>query len=116
DIPPIPFQNAILDAVFMAFTLELFPDDTIPIVLGEPPDTSPWRPVSTVSMALDYPKQRHRAPEPIYDWMQRHFPHIVDGRPIDVERSVTDAGFTIRRIERVGIWGLPVAAVLAYLG
>jgi demethylmenaquinone methyltransferase/2-methoxy-6-polyprenyl-1,4-benzoquinol methylase len=34
-IPPIPFQNATVDAVFMAFTLELFPDDTIPLVLSE---------------------------------------------------------------------------------
>src|SRR6516225_1315638 len=34
-VPPIPFGDAAFDAVFMAFTLELFPDDTIPLVLRE---------------------------------------------------------------------------------
>src|SRR4051812_47653271 len=34
-VPPIPFADAAFDAAFMAFTLELFPDDTIPKVLGE---------------------------------------------------------------------------------
>ena len=67
-------------------------------------------------MAVDDPELRHRAPERIYDWMHRHFPHIVDCRPIDVERLVADAGFTIVRVERLGMWGLPVAAILAHLG
>jgi hypothetical protein len=46
--------------------------------------------------------------------MHRHFPHIVDCRPIDVEQRLGEAGFTIQRIERLEIWGLPVVACLAH--
>jgi len=45
--------------------------------------------------------------------MHQHFPHIVDCRPIEVSRWLTDAGFAISRVEHLDIWGLPVAACLA---
>ena len=112
-VPPIPFDDAAFDAVFMAFTLELFPDDTIPAVLGEVRRTlDPRGRFAAVSMALGTNEQRHRMPERIYIWMHRHFPHIVDCRPIDVERRLTEAGFTLARVERLEIWGLPVVACL----
>lgn len=41
-VPPIPFDDAAFDAAFMAFTLELFPDDTIP----RAPVTQPLQAVS----------------------------------------------------------------------
>jgi len=112
-IPPIPFIDATLDAVFMAFTLELFPEDTIPIVLTEVRRTlSAGGRLSIVSMTLTE-EQRQGLSERLYVWTHRHFPHIVDCRPIDLERRLTEAGFAIARIERLGMWGLPVAAVLA---
>jgi len=114
-IPPIPLQNAAVDAVFMAFTLELFPDDTIPRVLSEVRRTlRPGGRLSLVSMAHDPAESSRQVPERIYGWIHRHFPHIVDCRPIDVERLATDAGFAIARVERREVWGLPVAAFLAY--
>jgi ubiquinone/menaquinone biosynthesis C-methylase UbiE len=113
-IPPIPFIDATLDAVFMAFTLELFPEDTIPIVLTEVRRTlSAGGRLSIVSMMLGTEEQRQGVSERLYVWTHRHFPHIVDCRPIDLERRLTEAGFAIARIERLGMWGLPVAAVLA---
>lgn len=114
-IPPIPLVNATLDAVFMAFTLELFPEDTIPVVLSEVRRTlSAGGRLSVVSMVLGTEEQRHGVPERLYVWTHRHFPRIVDCRPIDVERRVTEAGFTIARVDRREIWGLPVEAILAY--
>jgi ubiquinone/menaquinone biosynthesis C-methylase UbiE len=114
-IPPIPFIDATFDAVFMAFTLELFPEDTIPIVLTEVRRTlSASGRLSIVSMTLGTEEQRQGLPERLYVWTHRHFPRIVDCRPIDVERRVTEAGFTIARVDRREMWGLPVEAILAY--
>jgi len=113
-VPPIAFDAGAIDAIFMAFTLELFPDDTIPAVLHEARRTlRPAGRLAVVSMALGTEEQRHRTPERMYTWMHRHFPHIVDCRPIDVERWLTSAGFTISRIDRHEIWGLPVVACVA---
>jgi ubiquinone/menaquinone biosynthesis C-methylase UbiE len=113
-IPPIPSAAAEFDAVFMAFTLELFPDDTIPGVLAEVRRTlrKGGRFVA-VSMSLGTEDQRRRMPERIYTWMHQHFPHIVDCRPIDVARVLSEAGFAISRVERLEIWGLPVSVALA---
>jgi demethylmenaquinone methyltransferase/2-methoxy-6-polyprenyl-1,4-benzoquinol methylase len=97
-----------------AFTLELFPDDTRPAILGEVRRTlRAGGRLAVVSMDVGTVEQRRAAPERIYTWMHRHFPHIVDCRPIDVEQRLGEAGFTIERIERLEIWGLPVVACLA---
>jgi len=113
-VPPIPFGNGAFDGIFAAFTLELFPDDTIPMVLREARRTlSAGGRLAVVAMDLGTDEQRRHLPERIYVWMHRHFPHIVDCRPIDVEHELTEAGFTIARTERLDIWGLAVAACLA---
>jgi demethylmenaquinone methyltransferase/2-methoxy-6-polyprenyl-1,4-benzoquinol methylase len=65
-------------------------------------------------MALGTEEQRRRISERVYAWMHRQFPHIVDCRPIDVARRLTEAGFTILRAEQLEIWGLPVSATLAH--
>jgi demethylmenaquinone methyltransferase/2-methoxy-6-polyprenyl-1,4-benzoquinol methylase len=112
-VPPVPFDDAAFDAVFMAFTLELFPDDTIPGVLSEVRRTlRRGGRLAAVSMTLGTEEQRQRMPERVYTWMHRHFPHIVDCRPIDVDRLLAEAGLTIARAERLEIWGLPVAVCL----
>jgi demethylmenaquinone methyltransferase/2-methoxy-6-polyprenyl-1,4-benzoquinol methylase len=50
--------------------------------------------------------------EKTYIWMHRHFPHIVDCRPIDPVRCLCDAGFTIRDEVDMDIWTMPVKAVV----
>jgi demethylmenaquinone methyltransferase/2-methoxy-6-polyprenyl-1,4-benzoquinol methylase len=49
----------------------------------------------------------------IYVWMHRHFPHFVDCQPIAARDWIEGAGFTVERAERMAIWSLPVAIVLA---
>ena len=113
-VPPIPFGDRSFDATFMAFTMELFPDDTIPLVLREVRRTlRTGGRLAVVSMSQGTEEQRHGLPERVYVWMHRHFPHIVDCRPLNVEARLVEAGFTIARVEQLDIWGLPVAAVLA---
>jgi demethylmenaquinone methyltransferase/2-methoxy-6-polyprenyl-1,4-benzoquinol methylase len=113
-VPPIPFGDMAFGAAFAAFTLELFPDDTLPTVLREVRRTlREGGRLAAVSMDVGTVDQQRAAPERIYTWMHRHFPHIVDCRPIDVEQCLGEAGFTIQRIERLEIWGLPVVACLA---
>jgi demethylmenaquinone methyltransferase/2-methoxy-6-polyprenyl-1,4-benzoquinol methylase len=114
-VPPIPFGDTAFAATFTAFTLELFPDDTLPTILGEVRRTlRVGGRLVVVSMDMGTAEQRRGAPERIYTWMHRHFPHIVDCRPIDVEQRLAEAGFTSHRIERLEIWGLPVVACLAH--
>jgi demethylmenaquinone methyltransferase/2-methoxy-6-polyprenyl-1,4-benzoquinol methylase len=50
--------------------------------------------------------------EKTYIWMHRHFPHIVDCRPIDPVQSLIAAGFEILQHDRREIWTMPVAVVL----
>jgi len=94
--------------------MELFPDDAIPTVLREVRRTlRAGGRLAGVSMVHGTEEQRHGVPERIYVWMHRHFPHIIDCRPIDVELWLIQAGFTIARVEQLEIWRLPVAAILA---
>ncbi len=113
-VPPIPFSDGTFDAAFMAFTLELFPDDTIPVLLREVRRTlRAGGRLAVVSLVVGTEGQRAGLPERIYRSMPRLFPHIVDCRPIDAEGELVQAGFTIVRVEQLEIWGLPVAAIRA---
>ena len=48
-----------------------------------------------------------------YKWSHRHFPHIVDCRPIDATGLIEAAGFEIAVNQRESMWDLPVAIVVA---
>jgi demethylmenaquinone methyltransferase/2-methoxy-6-polyprenyl-1,4-benzoquinol methylase len=113
-VPPIPFDDRTFDGIFAAFTLELFPDDTIPVILAEARRTlRAGGRLVVVAMDIGTDEQRRAAAERVYTWLHRHFPHIVDCRPIDVERRLAESGFAVARVERLEIWGLAVAACLA---
>lgn len=113
-VPPIPFGTDTFDAVFMSFTLELFPDEIIPGVLREIRRTlRPGGRFAVVSMALTLEQQRRCLSQRVYAWLHRCFPRIIDCRPIDVERWLVEGGFTVARVERRDVWRLPVLAVLA---
>ena len=48
----------------------------------------------------------------VYEWTHRHFPNLLDCRPIYVERSLVEAGFEIASAEVRRMW-VPVEIVLA---
>lgn len=48
----------------------------------------------------------------VYEWTHRHFPNLLDCRPIYVRKALETAGFTIRNVEFDRMW-VPVEIVLA---
>jgi demethylmenaquinone methyltransferase/2-methoxy-6-polyprenyl-1,4-benzoquinol methylase len=106
DAVALPWAEARFDAVFMAFTLELFDTPDIPTVLAEcrrvlKPDGR----LGVVAMAQRRPGSLMVR---LYEWAHRQFPSAVDCRPIPVGALIEQAGFVVRRVEESSTWGLPV--------
>lgn len=107
----MPFAENTFDAVFMSFTLELFPDDQIPLVLAE--CARVLKPTGRLCVAAMSDKGGNAAMEALYRWSHAHFPKFVDCRPISVRPTITKAGFTIEDGRAESMWGLAVDIVLA---
>ncbi|MCA8996159.1 MAG: methyltransferase domain-containing protein [Planctomycetaceae bacterium] len=112
-VPPLPFADESFDAVTMSFTLELFPMETIPKVLLECRRVlkSGGR-LGIVSMATVADGDTESPLERTYIWMHSHFPHIVDCRPIPLEKLMRQAGFQLSSLERIDLFTMPVAIVV----
>lgn len=113
-VPPLPLEDDTFDVVTMSFTLELFPLETIPEVLAECRRVlKPGGRLGIVSMAQVEDGEDESMLERTYIWMHTHFPHIVDCQPIPVEEMVQAAGFTLAKQERISLFTMPVAIVVA---
>lgn len=110
ETPPLPYEDGQFDVVCMSFTLELFPLDTIPVLLKEIGRVlrNGGR-LGVVSMATTTSGERDSLLELTYKWMHRHFPHIVDCQPIPAEDMLTEAGFELSRSQRISLFTMPVA-------
>ncbi|PQO41147.1 class I SAM-dependent methyltransferase [Blastopirellula marina] len=113
-VPPLPFEDDSFDVVTMSFTLELFPLETIPTVLDECRRVlKPGGRLGVVSMATVEEGDKKSALEKTYIWMHTHFPHIVDCQPIPLEKMVQKAGFKLDKQERIDLFTMPVAIIVA---
>lgn len=113
DARQLPWSDGSFDAVYTSFTLELFPGEDIAAVLKESMRVlKPGGKVGVVSMATVKAGESPSALERVYVWMHRHFPHIVDCRPIDAAAVVSAAGFRVAEHIDMKIWTMPVAAVV----
>jgi demethylmenaquinone methyltransferase/2-methoxy-6-polyprenyl-1,4-benzoquinol methylase len=113
-VPPLPMASDLFDVVAMSFTLELFPRDTVPSVLSECRRVlKPGGRLGVVSMATVEDGEDESLLERTYIWMHHHFPHIVDCQPIPLEKKITEAGFILEKRERISLFTMPVAIVVA---
>ncbi|WP_182866595.1 class I SAM-dependent methyltransferase [Stieleria mannarensis] len=114
DAVALPWQDNSFDAAFFSFTLELFSEEDIVTVLHEVHRIlrSSGR-IVVVGMATVRDDEQVSFLEKTYQWMHRHFPHIVDCRPIDAVALLQTNGFEVISEQRSEIWTMPVAAVLA---
>jgi demethylmenaquinone methyltransferase/2-methoxy-6-polyprenyl-1,4-benzoquinol methylase len=113
DARKLPYADSSFDAAYTSFTLELFPEADIPVVLAEVKRVlRDGGRMAVVSMATVRSGEPESALEKTYKWMHRHFPHLVDCRPIDPAAALRAAGFQIACEERIEIWTMPVASVV----
>jgi ubiquinone/menaquinone biosynthesis C-methylase UbiE len=110
DAASLPYKNGSFNAVLISFTLELFSEEEIPIILGECRRVlvSAGR-LCVVSMVKsDQPGLASQ----VYGWAHRHFPALIDCRPIAVRDSLVKASIHVRTSRQEQMWGLPVEIIL----
>ena len=111
DARALPYRSETLDAVFMSFTLELFDEPDIPLVLREVRRVlRPAGRVGVVSLVEGNPSTR---PARLYQWFRRRWPRLIDCRPIPLEAVLGHAGLRLQASEALEVSGLPVRAVIA---
>lgn len=108
DAATLPFADGTIDGIFSSFTLELFASLELPEVISE------WKRVlraggRLVVVAISKEKHSGVAPQ-AFEWTHRHFPNLMDCRPIYVRRSLEAAGFRVVNSAIESMW-VPVEIV-----
>jgi demethylmenaquinone methyltransferase/2-methoxy-6-polyprenyl-1,4-benzoquinol methylase len=104
----LPFVPHSFDAVFLSFTLELFADAEITVVLQECQRVlkQDGR-FGVVSLA-----KRDVLACRLYEWGHERWPALLDCRPIHVRETLEAGGFRAQASKVQALWGLPVEIVL----
>ena len=110
DVIQFPFEAGFFDAAFLSFTLELFEDRDIPIVLSI--CLKALRPGGRICILALSRSQRPKLGSRIYEWLHTMFPQFLDCRPIYIEKSLEEAGFQILGVESLSLGGIECKIVL----
>ncbi|MHB8970647.1 MAG: class I SAM-dependent methyltransferase [Pirellulaceae bacterium] len=108
DAEKLPYSDGSMDGVFMCFTLELFDTPDIPTVLAEC-----WRvlrPGGRVVVVAVSKEGKEGFIVHAFEWTHRHFPNLMDCRPIYVRRALEAMGFVIEESLTESMW-VPVEIV-----
>ncbi len=105
----LPCDDDMFDAVFMSFTLELFDTPGIPRVLAEVERV--LGPAGRLVVAGISKGKGDSLLVSVYEWVHRHLQSLVDCRPMYVERSIREAGFSIHSTKSIRLFGFPCEVV-----
>lgn len=108
DAEALPLAEEACDGVFMAFTLELFDTPDIPRVLAE--CRRVLRPGGRLVVVSVSKAGGEDFSVRAFEWTHRHFPNLVDCRPILAAAALEAAGFEVERAELRRMW-VPVEIV-----
>ncbi len=109
DATDLPYEDASMDGVFMSFVLELFDTPEISKVLAECARVlKPHGRIVVIAVSkVGKPGIALKA----FEWTHRHFPNLLDCRPIYVARGLQAAGFEVKDPATRHMW-VPVEIVL----
>jgi ubiquinone/menaquinone biosynthesis C-methylase UbiE len=110
DAEDLPYAADSFDGIFMCFTLELFDTPDIPRVLAQ--CRRVLRPGGRIVVAAISKETKPGFVLRAYEWTHRHFPNLLDCRPIYVRRSLEAAGFAVDETRLESMW-VPVEIVRA---
>lgn len=105
----IPYPDETFDALFTSFTLELFDTPDIPKFLAECKRV--LKPGGRFAVVAVSKMGKEGAIMKAYEWTHKHFPNLVDCRPIYVKAALEAAGFQIQASEIETMW-VPVEIVV----
>jgi len=109
DAESLPYGDDSMDGIFMCFTLELFDTPDIPKVLTE--CMRVLRSGGRIVVVAVSKEGKDGFIIQAFEWTHRHFPNLMDCRPIYVRRALDAAGFAIENSRTESMW-VPVEIVL----
>jgi ubiquinone/menaquinone biosynthesis C-methylase UbiE len=109
DAEELPYSPDSLDGIVMIFTLELFDTPQISQVLAQ--CRRVLRPGGRIVVVGVSKEGKQSVVVRAFEWTHRHFPNLMDCRPIYVRRALEAAGFRIEAATVAHMW-VPVEIVL----
>ncbi|MCL5280931.1 MAG: methyltransferase domain-containing protein [Planctomycetes bacterium] len=108
DAENLPYPDDSLDGIFMCFTLELFDTPEIPRVLAQCQRV--LRPGGRIVVAAVSKEGTQGLVLRAFEWTHRHFPNLLDCRPIHARQALEAQGFSIEQTRVESMW-VPVEIV-----